>query len=39
MTHHLLHASDVRSVLYQMGGKGMAQGVGRDVFFYAAEAA
>lgn len=32
MTEHLLHGPDVGSVFNELGGEGMAEGVGGDVF-------
>ena len=34
MTQHHLNAAQVRPVLQQMGGKGMAKGVGRNILEY-----
>ena len=33
MAQHLLDGAQIRPVLQQMGGKGVAQGMGRDVLF------
>ena len=31
MSQHFLHRAQIRTIFNQMGGKGMAQGMGRDV--------
>ena len=33
MAQHLLDGAQIRPVLQQMGGKGVAEGMGRDVLF------
>ena len=33
MAQHLLNGAQIRPVLQQVGGEGVAQGVGRDVLF------
>ena len=34
VTKHLLHHAQVRTALYQMGSKGVAEGMRRDIFLY-----
>ena len=34
MSQHFLYRMDIRAVFQQMGSKGMAQGVGSDIFLY-----